>query len=303
MTARAPSEMVDLRLRSAGGQPRGLGTSGPSGRSRELRYAVNCSILFTELPLLERPAAARSAGFDAVEFWWPFAEAVPADSAITAFTGAVRDAGVWLAQLNFYGGNMAAGDRGVVSTPGRSAEFRDSVDVAVGIAAQLGCRAFNALYGSRVDGMAAARQEEIATQNLTLAARAAARVGGTVLIEPLSGAPGYPLRTASDVMAVIDRVQGEGDATNIALLADLYHLAVNNDDVAQVIAGCDRIGHVQIADHPGRHQPGTGRLPLQRYLALLANRGYQGWVALEYIATGATADSFGWLSAGSQPVS
>jgi hydroxypyruvate isomerase len=260
------------------------------------RYDVNCSILFTELPLLDRPAAARAAGFEAVEFWWPFAEAVPADPAVDAFVRAVGDAGLHLAALNFFGGDLAAGDRGVVSWPARSAEFRDSVAVAVGIGRQLKCRAFNALYGNRSDLLPDQAQDDTATENLALAARAAGRDGGVVLIEPLSGIPAYPLRTAADAIDVIARVQADAGVTNIAVLADLYHLAANNDDVDKVIADDTiSIGHVQIADHPGRHEPGTGRLPLERYLTALLAQGYIGWVGLEYLPASTSADSFGWL--------
>jgi len=98
-------------------------------------YLVNCSILFTELPILERPAAARAAGFDAVEFWWPFATAAPADDEVERFVSAVQDAGVRLVGLNFFAGDMPAGDRGLVSWPARSAEFVDNLDVAVGCTA------------------------------------------------------------------------------------------------------------------------------------------------------------------------
>ena len=101
--------------------------------SHPLPYEVNCSILFTELPLIERPAAAKRAGFDGVEFWWPFAEAVPSEKDIDAFVAAVRDAGVQLVGLNLFAGDMAGGDRGLVSWPARSAEFRDNIDVTVGI--------------------------------------------------------------------------------------------------------------------------------------------------------------------------
>jgi hydroxypyruvate isomerase len=262
------------------------------------RYDVNCSILFTELPLLERPAAARAAGFEAVEFWWPFAEAVPADPAVDVFVRAVGDAGLQLAALNFFGGDLTAGDRGILSRPARSAQFRDSVEVAVGIGEQLGCRAFNALYGNRADLVPEQTEDDTATENLEFAARVAGGVGGVVVIEPLSGIPAYPLRTAADVIAVIDRVQADAGVTNVAVLADLYHLAANNDDVDRVIADhASRIGHVQIADHPGRHEPGTGRLPLGRYLAALQTRGYSGWTGLEYLPTSTSADSFGWLSA------
>jgi hydroxypyruvate isomerase len=260
--------------------------------SHPLPYEVNCSILFTELPQLERPEAVKRAGFDAVEFWWPFSEAVPSDTDVDKFVAAVENAGVQLVGLNFFAGDMAGGDRGLVSWPGRSAEFRDNIDVTVGIGERLGCTAFNALYGNRVDDASPQEQDELGAENLALAAKGAARIGGTVLVEPVSGAPAYPLLTASDALAVSDRA-GE---PNIALLADLYHLAVNGDDVDKVIADhTDRIAHVQIADAPGRNEPGTGSLPLLAQLADLRAAGYDGWVGLEYKPSGASADSFGWI--------
>ncbi|WP_433005093.1 hydroxypyruvate isomerase family protein [Kribbella sp. CA-294648] len=264
--------------------------------SHALRHAVNCSILFTELPLLERPAAAREAGFGAVEFWWPFAGAVPSDHEADAFVTAIQDAGVQLVGLNFFAGDMPAGDRGLVSWPKRTGEFRDNIDATVGIGERLGCRAFNALYGNRDDAHSASEQDELAAENLGLAASAAARIDATILVEPVSGAERYPLRTAADVLSVIDRVRTEYGVQNLGLLADLYHLAVNGDDVDRVIAEhTDRIAHVQIADAPGRNEPGTGSLPLDRQLAALESGGYAGWVSLEYKPSTTTPESFGWL--------
>jgi hydroxypyruvate isomerase len=263
-----------------------------------LPYLVNCSLLFTELSLLERPAAARAAGFDAVEFWWPFPAAVPGDAEVDAFVRAVRDAGVRLVGLNFFAGDMPAGDRGVVSLPGREREFADAVDVAVGIGEQLGVAGFNALYGNRADGVPADEQDELAVSNLAVAARAAARIGANVLIEPVSGAPRYPLRTAADALSVVDGVTAGTAAENVRLLADLYHLTVNGDDVDAVIAAhTPRIGHVQIADAPGRHEPGTGTIPLQAQLDALEAAGYTGWVSLEYAPAGSTVDGLDWLPA------
>ena len=263
-----------------------------------LPYAVNCSLLFTELPLLQRPAAAEAAGFDAVEFWWPFDEAVPGDAEVTAFEAAVRDAGVALAGLNFAAGDMAGGDRGLVSWPVRTQELRDNVEATVGIGERLGCRAFNALYGNRIEGVEPAAQDDLAAENLAFAAQAAAAIGATVLVEPVSGAPRYPLLSAADAVAVIARVEGQSGATNLGLLADLYHLSVNGDDVDKVIeAYAERVAHVQVADAPGRSEPGTGSLPLDRYLRSLEATGYQGWVALEYKPSGSTLDSLAWLPA------
>jgi hydroxypyruvate isomerase len=257
-------------------------------------YLVNCSLLFTELPVLERPDAARAAGFDAVEFWWPFDRTVPSNEEVADFVTAVRDSGVRLVGLNFPAGDMPAGDRGLVSWPGRSAEFRAGVDCAVSIGERLGVQVFNGLYGNRLPDADPGEQDAVATDNLAAAAAAAARIGASVLVEPVSGAPHYPLRTAADVLAVLDRVPGG----NLALLADLYHLAVNGDDVGAAIAAhAGRIGHVQIADAPGRHQPGTGELPIAAWLLALTTGGYTGWVSLEYVPQGPSADSFGWLPA------
>jgi hydroxypyruvate isomerase len=259
-------------------------------------FDVNLSILFTELPLLERPAAARSAGFDAVELWSPFPVAVPGDREVDAFVRAVQDAGVALVGLNFFAGDMPGGDRGLVSWPARGAEFRDNVDVTVGIGERLGCRAFNALYGNRVDDATPRQQDDLAVEHLTLAAAAAGRIGGVVLVEPVSGAPRYPLKTGADAVGVIDRVQRETGAANLRFLCDLYHLAVNGDDLDKVVERhADRVGHVQIADAPGRHEPGTGSLDLDGPLGALAAAGYDGYVGLEYSPSGASADSFGWL--------
>lgn len=282
----------------------------PFASATALRYDVNLSILFTELPLLRRPAAAREAGFDAVEFWWPFEVAVPSDADVDRFVSAISQAGVRLVALNFFAGDLAAGDRGLVSWPARTREFLDSVDVAIGIGARLGCQSFNALYGNRIAGLDAGEQDDIAIEALAFAAHAASRIDADVLIEPLSGAGRYPLRKAADALAVIDRLPHRD---NIRLLADLYHLAVNGDDLGVVTGDLvDRIGHVQIADAPGRHEPGTGSLELAGHLDRLAASGYRGFVGLEYTPSTTSADSFRWLpyarrtavreiSAGGQP--
>ena len=269
--------------------------------AHSLRYEVNCSILFTELPLLQRPAAAKAAGFDAVEFWWPCATAVPGEAEVDQFVSAIDDAGVSLVGLNFFAGDMPGGDRGLVSWPARSAEFRDNIPVVAAIGERLGCKAFNALYGNRLDGVTPEAQDDLAAENLSLAAEGVAGIGGTVLLEPVSGAPRYPLLTAADAVAVIARVTADGGPANIGLLADLYHLAVNGDDVDKAIAAytgtAGGVAHVQIADAPGRNEPGTGDLPLDRQLSDLEAAGYTGWVGLEYKPSDPadSAASFGWL--------
>ncbi|AWT56306.1 hydroxypyruvate isomerase family protein [Mycolicibacterium smegmatis] len=259
-------------------------------------YTVNCSILLTELPLLQRPEAARAAGFDAVEFWWPFAEATPSDREVDEFVSAISDAGVQLTGLNFAAGDMPGGERGILSHPGRSADFRASVDIAVEIAKRLGTKAFNALYGNRRDDAGVDEQDAAAVENLIYASEATREIDAVVLIEPVSGSPLYPLKLAADAVAVIDRVaaQSDGTANNLRLLADVYHMSVNGDDVPAALEGhADLIGHVQIADAPGRGEPGTGSLPLAGYLEQLAGYGYRGYVGLEYKAS--REDPFDWL--------
>jgi hydroxypyruvate isomerase len=264
--------------------------------THSLRYLVNCSIMFTELPLLQRPAAAWSAGFDAVEFWWPFDRPVPGDAAVDGFVGAIADAGVALVGLNFFAGDLAGPDCGVLSIPARSREFTDNVDVAVGIGERLGVRGFNALYGNRVDGVPVGQQDELAIVNIAAAAGAAGRIGATVLIEPISGPKPYPLRLATDAAAVTGRARAAG-AANVGILFDVYHLATNGDDIDHAIAAyASQIAHVQIADAPGRGEPGSGRLDLDGYLSRLEQAGYTGWVGLEYRPTVSTRDSLGWLA-------
>jgi hydroxypyruvate isomerase len=259
------------------------------------RYLANCSLLFAELPLLRRPAAARDAGFTAVEFWWPFAAPVPADAEVEAFTRAVADAGVRLVGLNLFGGDLAGPDCGVLSVPGRAGELRDNLDVAVGIGERLGVRVFNALYGNRVEGVPHEAQDETAAENLALAAAAAGRIGATILIEPISGPKPYPLRTADQAVAVVDAAR-EAGAANVGFLCDLYHLASNGDDVpAAITRHAAKIAHVQIADAPGRGEPGSGDLDLDGQLALLREHGYDGWVSLEYKPTTTTERSLTWL--------
>jgi len=261
---------------------------------------ANISILFTELPMLERPAAARAAGFTAIEAWWPFGAAVPTDAEVAAFERAVRDAGVQLIALNGFAGDMPAGERGILSWPGRQQEFLDNLDVLLGIGDRLGCRRFNLLYGLRADSAAGgpAAQDELALENLTVAARAARRAGAAILVEPLSALPLYPLRTSADVLGVLNQLPADcADAAR--LLADVYHQAVNGEDIPAMLHRVHaRIGHVQVADVPGRHEPGTGTADLDGWVAALRGLGYQGPIGLEYAPLDGTAAGLARLGLG-----
>ena len=214
---------------------------------------------------------------------------------MTAFVRAIQDAGVQLTGLNFAAGDMPAGDRGILSNPALTQAFRDNVDDRRRHRRDAGDPGLQrAVRQSRSRTPTPSTQDHVAVENLAYAALAADRIGATVLVEPVSGAPHYPLKTAADVIRVIDRVHAEHGTTNLRLLADLYHLDVNGDDTSAVIRDHgSRIGHVQIADAPGRGEPGTGELALAGQLQELADRGYTGYIGLEYKAT--RPDTFDWL--------
>ncbi|MFJ4186933.1 TIM barrel protein [Kitasatospora sp. NPDC089509] len=262
-------------------------------------FTVNLSILFGELPLLERPAAAAAAGFTAAELWWPFGvEHSPSRAELDALRKAFTDAGVRLTGLNFLD-DLSQGARGTVSVPSERERFRANLPVAAELAASLGATALNALYGNRVEGVEPAEQDALALENLVLAARAAHEIGAVLLIEALNGAesPDYPLVSAAAAVEVVDKVNAATGLGNARFLCDLYHLAKNGEDLAAVIdTYADRIGHVQIADNPGRNEPGTGELDFEDLFARLSAAGYTGSIGLEYRpSTGVSADSFDWL--------
>lgn len=273
-------------------------TTAGSPKARD--FVLNCSTLLTELPVNQRAAAAAELGFTEVEFWWPFdGNPTPSQAQVDGFIASLEEAGVNLVGLNFWAGDMAAGDRGRVSTIGDSSELQQNVEIAAGIGERTGCTAFNALYGLRQPEATAAEQDDLAVQNLIIAAHGVESIGGTVLLEPVSGAEGYPIITAADALEVIQKVRTGtaelGGAENIALLADFFHLSVNGDDVGQVIEDhTAEFGHIQIADAPGRGAPGTGEKPLFEWIARSRELGYTGRIALEYKQETETA--FDWLA-------
>lgn len=263
-----------------------------------LRFAANLSILFPNLAPTERPAAAAAAGFAAVESWWPFHGPTPPVGDLEAFITSLEAAGVTLVALNFYAGDMANGDRGLLSLPARVAEFRASVPTLVTIAERTGCGLFNALYGQRTAGATPDEQDDVALQNLALCAHAVAPLGGRVLIEALArGENGaYPITTAAEAVSVVKRSREVSGAANIELLLDVYHLASNGEDVeAELIRYSGYVGHVQVADVPGRHEPGTGRFNFGRFFEVLDRVDYGGWVGLEYRPLTSATASLSWL--------
>lgn len=264
-----------------------------------LRLAANISLMFAELDYLDRPRAAAAAGFDSVESWWPFAGATPDPREVGALVDSIDGAGITLSGLNLFAGDQSGGERGVLSSPTRSAEFAANLDAVADIALRTGCRGFNALYGQREPGLDPELQDALAIENLSTAVRRFADFGGTIYIEALTrGSNGaYPIETAAQAAEVVRQVRSRTGLDNIGLLFDTFHLTNNGEDLAAVIsAQWPLIAHVQLADSPGRHEPGSGDIDFPRVLDELWNHGYRGAVAGEYTPTTAsTLDTLGWM--------
>ena len=254
-----------------------------------LRFSANLSMLFTEVPFLDRFAAARGAGFAAVEFWWPRGED------LDALVRTVEDTGLEVALFNFDAGDMPAGDRGLLSDPARHQEFRANVPVALDLAARLGCRRLNALVGLELPAVGRAAQLELARENVRWAADEAADRGIDVLVEAVNTFENGPYLLAS-TRAAAEFVEAVG-RENVRLQYDAYHMQrMEGNLVATLTEHVDRIGHVQIADSPERGQPGTGEINFAFVLERLEALGYDGFVGLEYRPLGTdTWGSLAWL--------
>ena len=235
---------------------------------------VNLTLMFTELPLLQRPAAAKQAGFERVELWWPFGSCSrPTHSQVQAFIHAVKTAEVELVHMNLFTGDTVAGERGIASHPERVSEFRDSLTAAITIGSQLGTKLFNVHYGHCLPGVDPGLIADTGAANLRFAADTVAEIGGTILIEALSGWPLYPITTTTQAVKVINRMRSAG-VSNIAYLLDQYHLVTNGEDVFDSVTRyASYVAHVQIADSPGRHEPGTGCFDFSRWLPLQLSPG------------------------------
>ena len=255
-----------------------------------MRFSANVSILFKEVPLLERFGRVGAAGFSAVEFWWPGHEAE-----LEAVESAVGDAGLDVALFNFDAGDMAAGDRGLVSDPGRQHLFRDNVPIALDLARVLGCERMNVLVGHEIPGMDREEQLALARENVRFAAEKAEAAGVTVMVEAVNTFENGPylLYTTEQAVEFVERVGKE----NVRIQHDFYHMQrMEGNLVANLREHFDYIGHVQIADSPGRGEPGTGEIHYPFVLGELERLGYNGYVGLEYNpTTETTEESFGWL--------
>lgn len=255
-----------------------------------LQFDLNVSILLKELPFLERFAAAARLGFGAVEFWWPTGEDLDAVAA------RVSDAGLAVALFNFDAGAMAAGERGLLNDPERQAQFRANVPLAIELATRLGCTRLNALTGKWLPGVPREAQLELVRENLRWAAEQAAPAGITVLVESLNTweNAGYTCTTTADTLALLASV----GAPNLQYQYDVYHMQRMEGNVCATIAAhVAAIGHIQVADSPGRNEPGTGELHYPYIFAAIAATGYTGYIGLEYNPSTSSEASFSWLPA------
>lgn len=254
-----------------------------------MKFSANVSILWAGVPLLERFGLAAEAGFRAVEFWWP------GDADLGAVEGVAKDADLKVALFNFDAGDMAAGDRGLVGDPERQGRFRENVPVALELARSLRCPRLNVLVGHEKDGMERGEQLALARENVRFAADRAREHGIEVLVEAVNTFENGPylLHRTGQAVEFVRSV----DRENVRIQHDLYHMQrMEGDLVATLREHVGMMGHVQIADSPGRGEPGTGEIRYRYVLAELELLGYSGYVGLEYKPTdGDTEGSLGWL--------
>ena len=273
-------------------------TPGPTMDTTAARgpYAsAHLHTLWLEHPLLERPALAAAHGFSAVDLWWPFEGPDPDDAEVEALARAIEAAGLTVVSMNADGGDLPGGDRGFACDPDQQDRFRRAVTSGIDVAVRLGGPNLNVLYGNRPADGSVAEQDVLAHEQLTWATRTAAARGVQVVLEALNDTdtPRYPINTTAQALAVIEAVALECD---LGFLFDQYHLAIMGDDLTAAFRRSrEAVRHVQIADVPGRHEPGTGQVDIPGFLAMLAAEGYAGAVGLEYFPAGRTEDGLGWL--------
>jgi hydroxypyruvate isomerase len=254
-----------------------------------LRFSANLSFLFGEVAFLERFGAARAAGFDAVEFAFAY------DHEAEDIAGAAREAGVQVVLINLPPGDLEAGERGLAGVPGREKEFAEALATAIHYAGVLGCPRIHAMAGVVPEGATPEDCEATFAANLAMAAAHAADRDLKVMIEPINrlDMPGYILSYQDQARRIIKQV----GAQNLRLQFDAYHCQIMEGDLARKFERLlPLIGHVQIADNPGRHEPGTGEINYGFLLRYMERLGYAGWIGCEYKPEAGTEQGLGWLA-------
>ena len=255
-----------------------------------LSFSANLSLLFTEVDFLERFARASKAGFRAVECQFPYAYS------IDALAEQLKRDGLVQVLHNFPPGDWSQGDRGIACLPDRVGEFQDGVGLAIEYATALECRRLNCLAGIAPATADRDALHETFVENLRFAARELNGRGITLVIEPLNtrDTPGFFLQTSTQAVEIIEEV----GADNLRLQFDVYHAHImEGDAVAALQRSQKHIAHVQIADDPGRHEPGTGSIDFASVFQKLERANYEGWIGCEYVPADTTEESLRWLSA------
>ena len=254
------------------------------------RFAANLTMLFTEVPFLDRFARAAEAGFEGVEFLFPY------DHPAREIRRRLDEHRLYLVLHNLPAGDWAAGERGIACHPDRAAEFRDGVGIALRYARELGVNQLNCLAGKAPAGVPAAQLRETLVANLRYAAAHLREEGMNLLVEPINtfDIPGFHLCRTRQALDLIEEV----GAANLRLQYDVYHAQRMEGELASTLEKeLPRIGHVQIADNPGRHEPGTGEINYQFLFRHLDRIGYSGWVGCEYKPATSTEAGLDWRSA------
>lgn len=253
------------------------------------KFAANLSMLFTEVPLLERFERAARAGFTAVEIQFPY------DTPAEQLQQALFRNKLALVLHNMPAGDWVAGERGIACHPDRVDEFRRGLDTALAYAGALGVPQLNCLAGIRPANVPADTARHVLASNLRYAAQRLKAHGLKLLIEPINtyDIPGFFLSRSCQVLELIAEV----GADNLFLQYDVYHMQRMEGDLANTLStNLEKIAHIQIADNPGRHEPGTGEINFAFLFAHLDRIGYTGWVGCEYKPRATTEAGLGWMS-------
>jgi hydroxypyruvate isomerase len=254
------------------------------------RFAANLSMLFTEVPLAQRFGAAARAGFDAVEIQFPYELPAP------VIRQEMDRHGLVMVLHNLPAGDWAAGDRGIACQPARVDEFRAGVATAIDYATTLGVGQLNCLAGKLTDDVSDAAARQTLVANVRYAAAELKRAGLRLLLEPINNydVPGFWLNNTDLALSVLD----EAGADNVFLQYDVYHAQRFEGELAATIQKqLHRIGHIQVADNPGRNEPGTGEINYAFLFAHLQRLGYRGDVGCEYKPATTTEAGLAWLKA------
>jgi len=253
------------------------------------KFCANLTMLYNEHGFLDRFAAARADGFTAVEFMFPFAFAKD------QLADALRRNRLKQALHNLPAGDWNAGERGIACLPDRVGEFQDGVGRAIDYARALGCPQLNCLVGLTPIHVDAEKVRRVLVDNLRFAATELAAAGIRLLVEPVNSRdiPGFHLDRVDKAVAILDEV----GSSNIFLQYDLYHQQRMEGELLSTYRKfAPRIAHVQIADNPGRNEPGTGEINYSFLFEALDREGYTGWIGCEYRPKTNTSESLGWFS-------